>query len=56
MKGIVFGLALVRRIAELHDGRVWVRSDPGRGSEFFFALPPRPVRSCADPVAANSAS
>jgi signal transduction histidine kinase/ActR/RegA family two-component response regulator len=38
--GLGIGLTLVRRIAELHDGRVEARSDgPGKGSEFVVELP-----------------
>ncbi|HLO26953.1 MAG TPA: diguanylate cyclase [Geobacteraceae bacterium] len=33
------GLALVRRFVELHDGRIWVDSSPGEGSNFTFILP-----------------
>lgn len=33
------GLAIVRRVAELHGGKVGLTSQPGKGSTFFMALP-----------------
>jgi PAS domain S-box-containing protein len=33
------GLTIVRRIIDRHNGKVWVESEPGRGSKFFVALP-----------------
>lgn len=33
------GLAIVRRVAELHGGQAGLKSQPGQGSTFFIALP-----------------
>ncbi|MHA6281035.1 ATP-binding protein [Salinimicrobium sp. CAU 1759] len=39
-KGTGVGLAIVKRIIEKHKGEVWLESEPGRGSVFYFYLEP----------------
>jgi signal transduction histidine kinase len=37
--GSGMGLALVRRIVQMHDGQIWIESTPGSGSQLYFTLP-----------------
>ena len=53
ISGSGVGLALVKRIVEIHDGKVWIESDGvGQGTQVFFTLP---AASGADASSENSA-
>jgi light-regulated signal transduction histidine kinase (bacteriophytochrome) len=55
VEAVGVGLPLAKKIVDMFNGAIWVESEPGRGSTFFFALPKQETRGKNAKLQTNTA-